>query len=107
MGLDVHQYRGRERVLKMTILELFDVPARNIRTGGGEAGRMTTHRYMSPFMVDMDESSFDIWKNLYLVLQLLADVVCLPEWGIAVHHNVNFHEIILQSRVSWQDMAVS
>jgi len=53
---------------------------------------------MRPLMVDMDESSFYIGKNLYFVLQFLADVVCLPKWGIAVHHDVNFYKIILQSR---------
>jgi len=61
--------------------------------------RRITHRDMSPFMVDMDKSSFHIGKNLYLVLQFLADVVCLPEWGVAVHYDVNFHKVILQGSV--------
>jgi hypothetical protein len=78
----------------------FDVPADSVRIGRDEARWIATHRCVSPLMVDMDKSPFYIGKSLYLVLQLLADVVCLPEWGVAVHHDVNFHEVILQSRVS-------
>jgi hypothetical protein len=82
--------------------ELFDVPTESVKIERDEERWMTTNRYMSPFMIDMDKSSFYIGKNLYLVLQLLADVVCLPKRGIGVHHDVNFHEVILQSGVSWQ-----
>ena len=84
---------------KLSFWVLSDVPVESVRIGRDEAKWMATYRCVSPFMVDMDKSSFYIGKNLYLVLQLLADVVCLPEWGIAVHHDINFHKVILQSRV--------
>ena len=80
---------------KLSFWMLFDVPAESARIRRDEAKWIATHRCMSPFMVDVDKSSFYIGKVLYLVLQLLADVVCLPEWGIAVHHDVDFHKVIL------------
>ena len=50
---------------------------------------------MGSLMINVDESSFNIWQNFNLVLQLLTDVVCLPKRGIRVHNNVDFYVIFL------------
>jgi hypothetical protein len=80
---------------KLSFWVLSDVPVESVRIKRDEAKRIAIYRCMSPFMVDMDKSSFYIREILYLVLQFLADVVCFPEWGIAVHHDVDFHKVIL------------
>ena len=51
-------YFGSFSMFLQKVLELKDMKLRWI----------TTHRDMSPFMVDMDKCSFYIGKNLYLVL---------------------------------------
>lgn len=52
---------------------------------------------MRPLMIDVDECSLHIWKNFDLILELLADIVGLPQWGISGHDDINLYEIILES----------
>ena len=46
-------------------------------------------------MIDVDKCSLHIGKNFDLILELLADIVGLPQGRISVHNDVNFYEIIL------------
>jgi hypothetical protein len=46
-------------------------------------------------MINMHKCTLHVGKDLYLVLQLLAKVVGFPERGIGLHHDVDFHKIIL------------
>jgi len=57
---------------------------------------------MRCLMIDMDECSSDIRQHLYLILQLLADIMCLPQWRVCIHHDVDFHEIILENAIRYQ-----
>ena len=50
---------------------------------------------MGSLMIDMNKRPFDVGLNLNLILQLLTDVMCLPEWCIGIHNNVNLNVILL------------
>jgi hypothetical protein len=54
-----------------------------------------TYRYVFCFVIDVYKRTLHIWQKLKLVLQLLTDVVCSPEWGVSVHDNVDLKEITL------------
>ena len=47
-------------------------------------------------MIDVDECSLHIGENFDLILELLADIVRLPQRRISVHDDINFYEIILE-----------
>lgn len=49
---------------------------------------------MRKLIVNVHKASFDIRQDLNLILQLLANIVCLGEGGIFVHHDVDLHEIV-------------
>ena len=49
---------------------------------------------MRRLVVDVHEGTADIGQDLDLVLQLLAQVVRLPERRVRVHHDVYFNEIV-------------
>jgi hypothetical protein len=49
----------------------------NIMTPGG-VKTLRAYRIMRRLVVDMDECALHVRKDLYLVLQLLAEVVGLP-----------------------------
>src|SRR6267142_683535 len=59
-------------------------------------------RYMRCLMVDMDECSSNIRQHLYLILQLLTDIMCLPQRRVCIHHDIDFHEIILKKAIRYQ-----
>lgn len=56
---------------------------------------METHWRMRRLVVEVHERAADVRQDLDLVLQLLADVVCLPERGICVHDDVDLHVVVL------------
>jgi hypothetical protein len=39
---------------------------------------MYTHRSMCVFVIDMHKGAFDVREHLNLVLELLANIMCLP-----------------------------
>ena len=41
-------------------------------------------RLMLDLMVDMDKAAVDIWQRLNLVLEVLREIVCLPEGHLGV-----------------------
>jgi hypothetical protein len=53
-----------------------------------------TDRTVSSLMIDVDERALDVWQDFNLVLQLLADIVRLPQRGVPVHDDVNFNKIV-------------
>jgi hypothetical protein len=54
-----------------------------------------THRSVGRLVVDVHERALDVRQHLDLVLQLLAHIVRLPQWGIRRHHNVHLDEVVL------------
>jgi hypothetical protein len=40
----------------------------------------------------MHERPLDVWQRFDLVLELLADIVRLPEWGVARHDDIDLDE---------------
>jgi hypothetical protein len=50
---------------------------------------------MSPLVIYMDKGSLHVWQILNFVLQLLADIVCLPKRSVSIHHDIDFYKIIL------------
>ena len=46
-------------------------------------------------VVDMHERTTDVWQDLDLVLQLLADVVRLPERRVRVHDDIDLDVVVL------------
>jgi hypothetical protein len=55
------------------------------------------YRPVCCFVVDMHERALYVGQNFKFVLQLLADIVRLPEWRISIHDHVNFDEVVLKS----------
>jgi hypothetical protein len=51
-------------------------------------------------MIDVHKSTLDIRKHLDLVLQLLADIVGLPQRGSSIHDDVHLNDVILVKTVS-------
>jgi hypothetical protein len=49
---------------------------------------------MRRLVVDMHERALDVRQDLDLVLQLLADVVRLPQRRCAVHDDVDLDEVV-------------
>ena len=50
---------------------------------------------MCPLMIDVDECSLHIGENFDLILELLADIVGLPQRRSSLHDNIDFYEISL------------
>lgn len=46
------------------------------------------------FVIDVNECSLHIRKDLDRVLQLLTDIVCFPQRCASVHDDVDLNEII-------------
>lgn len=55
---------------------------------------------MCVLVIDVDECSLHIRENFDLILELLADIVGLPQWRTRVHDDINFYKIILGLWVS-------
>jgi hypothetical protein len=45
----------------------------------------------------MHKGTFDIRQHLQLVLELLANVMRLPEWGRSVHDHIDLDEVVLST----------
>jgi hypothetical protein len=63
-------------------------------------GSDDTHRRVSRLMIYVHKSTLDIRKHLDLVLQLLADIVGLPQRGSSIHDDVHLDDVILVKTVS-------
>ena len=48
---------------------------------------------MIHLMINMHETSIHIWQRLYLVLEVLRNIVCLPQRHLRREDDVNFDEI--------------
>jgi hypothetical protein len=48
------------------------------------------------FIIHVHKCALDVWQNLDLILELLTEIVCLPERGIPVHDNVDFDKVVLE-----------
>jgi hypothetical protein len=53
-----------------------------------------TDRTVGGLMIDVHERTLDVRQDLYFVLQLLADIVRLPQRGVPVHDDVNFNKVV-------------
>lgn len=54
-----------------------------------------TYWYMGCLVINMYKGSLNVGKNFDFILQLLAEIVGLPQRCIGVHYYVNLDEIIL------------
>jgi len=45
-------------------------------------------------MINVDECSFHVGKDLNSVLKLLADIVRFPQWRACVHGNIYLYEVV-------------
>jgi hypothetical protein len=64
---------------------------------------MITYRGMGCLMVNVYKGPLNIRKDLDLILKLLANIVCFPQRGGSVHHDVHLHDIILVNSFSLRD----
>ena len=62
--------------------------------GGARNGK--TYRNMRVLMIDVDECPVHIGENFNLVLELLANIMGLPQGRIPIHNDINFYEIFLR-----------
>ena len=53
------------------------------------------NRVVTCFVIHVHKCTLDVRQNLNLILELLTEVVCLPERGIFVHDNVDLDKVIL------------
>jgi hypothetical protein len=60
---------------------------------------MALYGCMRGFVIYVNECSFDIRKDLHLILQVLAEIVRFPQGRASVHHNVYFNEEILEPKM--------
>jgi hypothetical protein len=51
-----------------------------------------TYRSVRSLVIHVHERPLDIRQSLNLVLELLADIVRLPEWGVAQHDDIDLDE---------------
>ncbi len=54
-----------------------------------------TYGSVRRLVVDVDEGTLDAWERLYFVLQLLGEVVRLPQGRVRVHDDVELDEVVL------------
>ena len=55
---------------------------------------------MGCFVVDVHKRTVHVGQLLDLVLELLAEIMCLPERRLGIHHDVNFDEVIWPALIS-------
>lgn len=70
-------------------------------------GLDVTYRGMSRLMIDVHKGTLDIRKHLDLILQLLANIVCLPQRGSSVHDDIHLDDVVLVKTVSEHNTSVN
>ena len=49
---------------------------------------------MGRFVINVDECSFHGGKDLNRILELLANVMCFPQWCAGIHYDVDLDEVV-------------
>ena len=49
---------------------------------------------MGRFVINVDECSFHVGKDLNRILELLANVMCFPQWCAGIHYDVDLDEVV-------------